>query len=307
MAFRFRQLQAFHAVIETGTVSGAAKQLGISQPGVSNLLAQLEHSAKLDLFDRIKGRLAPTPEAMVLFREVDTLVRGLEHVNQTVTDLQNQRAGQLQVVSSHATAFGFLPAEIARFVADKPDLSIAFHSQYSAKIQEWVSAGLFEIGLCELPLLSDGLDSKVFHIEMRCALPIHAEVAQCAELTPERLHDYPFIVMGADHMVTRRLREAFHNAGASLRVRCQTDLFRNELSMVREGVGAALIDPFTLASDPGGPVVVRTFRPRILLDLVLITARGRPLSSVGREFRDSLELSLSAYATNDDLADGSKL
>ena len=56
--------------------------------------------------------------------------------------------------------------------------------------------------------------ARSFHIEMRCALPINAEVAPCAELTPERLRDYPFIVMGAEHMVTRRLREAFHNAGA---------------------------------------------------------------------------------------------
>ena len=63
MAPRFRQYQAFHAIIETGTVTGAAEALGISQPGVSNLIAQLERQTKLTLFERARGRLVPTPEA----------------------------------------------------------------------------------------------------------------------------------------------------------------------------------------------------------------------------------------------------
>ena len=147
----FRQFQAFHAIIERGTVTAAAEHLGISQPAISNLLAQLERSTKLKLFERTRGRLVPTPEAQVLFDEIDTVVRGLDHVNQAVVDLQNQTAGQLQIATSHALAFGFMPAEIARFSAGRPNLTIAFQSQYSSKIQEWVTAGLFEIGICELP------------------------------------------------------------------------------------------------------------------------------------------------------------
>ena len=117
----FRQFQAFHATIEHGTVTGAAEHLGISQPAISNLLAQLERRTKLRLFERSRGRLLPTPEAVVLFDEIDTVVRGLDHVNQAVVDLQNQRAGQLQVATSHALAFGFMPAEIAAFSKQRPN------------------------------------------------------------------------------------------------------------------------------------------------------------------------------------------
>ena len=88
MAPRFRQYQAFHAIIETGTVTGAAEALGISQPGISNLISQLERQTKLKLFERQRGRLMPTPEAAVLYQEVDTVVRGLDHVSQAVVDLR---------------------------------------------------------------------------------------------------------------------------------------------------------------------------------------------------------------------------
>ena len=101
MSLRFRQLQAFHAIVELGTVTKAAIHLGISQPGISNLIAQLERQTKLSLFERRSGRLVPTPEADILFREVDTVVRGLDHVQQAVTDLQNKQAGQLQGASPH--------------------------------------------------------------------------------------------------------------------------------------------------------------------------------------------------------------
>ncbi len=284
MAVQFRQLQAFHAIIEAGTVTAAAEQLGISQPGMSNLLAQLERQTNFKLFQRRKGRLVPTPEASVLYREIDTVVRGLDHVNQAVVDLQNQKTGQLQVASSHALAFGFLPQEIARFAEDKPSLTIAFQSNYSSKIQEWVAAGLFEIGICELPLINDGLQARLFHFETLCALPEDSELAAERSLTPKLLDGFPLIVMGADHMVNRRAREAFHSDGAHWRPRCHTDLFRNALSMVKQGVGAAFIDPFTLSSDSGEGYVVRPFRPRIQLDIAIVTAKARPLSSIGTEF-----------------------
>jgi len=297
---QFRQFQAFHAVIETGTVTSAAEQLGISQPGVSNLLAQLERQTGLKLFHRSKGRLVATPEASVLYREIDTVVRGLDHVNQAVVDLQNQRTGQLQVASSHALAFGFLPQEIARYVRDKPALSISFQSNYSSKIQEWVAAGLFEIGICELPLLHDGLARRLFFFETLCVLPENSALAAHDVITPKHLNGHPLIVMGADHMVNRRTREAFHSESAHWRPRCHTDLFRNALNMVKQGLGAAFIDPFTLAGDSGDGCIVRPFRPRILLDIALVTARARPLSSVGAEFSETLGRRMAEVAVREE-------
>lgn len=292
----FRQFQAFHAIIQRGTVTAAAEHLGISQPAISNLLAQLERGTTLKLFERARGRLVPTPEAMVLFEEIDTVVRGLDHVNQAVSDLQNQKAGQLQLATSHALAFGFMPAEIAEFTRNRPNLTIAFQSQYSAKIQEWVAAGLFEIGICEMPVRQEGLAQRHFHFETACVLPAGSDLAAHGAITPRLLDGIPFIVMGTDHMVSRRTREAFHSAGAGFRIRCHTDLFRNALSLVKQGVGAALIDPFTLSADDGAGYVVRRFDPAIRLDMVVVTAKDRPLSAIGRQFLDQVIPRMEAVA-----------
>lgn len=296
MNLRFRQLQAFHAVIEFGTVTGAAERLGISQPGISNLISQLEHQTRLKLFERSKGRLVATPEAGVLFQEVDTVVRGLDHVSQAVSDLQNSQVGQLQVVSQHSMSFGFMPRLIAKFAKNKPELMISFQSQYSPKMQEWILAGLFEIGVCELPILHDAFNVHHFCFETRLAMHTDNPLAKHEILTPALLADEPLIVMGPDHMTHRRAREAFHNAGIAWLPQVHTHMFKNMLSFVKEGMGVSLLDPFVVAFDEGGGFVTRRFQPKITMEMAVITRRSRPLSVLGKEFLELLLVELETYA-----------
>lgn len=295
MNLRFRQLQAFHSVIETGTVTGAAAILGISQPAVSNLLHQLERQTRFKLFERDRGRLRATPEANLLFREIDTVVRGFDHVTQAVIDLQNKQAGQLQVASQHSMSFGFMPKLIAEFARDRPDMSISFQSQYSSKVQEWVISGLFEIGICETPLLHDGLVAHPIRVETSVALPAGSPLAQHEVLTPALLEGAPFLVMGPDHITHRRLREAFVQAGVPLKTRVHAQLFKNLLSFVKEGMGVALLDPFVLDFDREGGFVSRRFRPKILMEMAVITSATRPLSAIGQEFLALLRSELQPY------------
>lgn len=62
-----RQLEVFYAIMQTGTVSGAARSLHVSQPNVTRILAHTEQQLGFGLFERVKGRLVPTVEAKTLF------------------------------------------------------------------------------------------------------------------------------------------------------------------------------------------------------------------------------------------------
>lgn len=299
MALRFRQLQAFHSVVETGTVTGAAAALGISQPGISNLIAQLERQTKLKLFERAKGRLIPTPEADVLFRETDTVVRGLDHVAQAVVDLQNNKAGQLQVATQHSISFGLMPKLIAGFAANRPDMTISFQSQYSSKVQEWVVSGLFEIGICEMPHLYDSLNYIPMQVGTLLAMHPDNPLAKHDILTPELLADEPFIVMGPDHMSHRRAQKAFHAAGLQQKIRVHSHLFKNLLGFVKEGMGVSILDQFVLDYDGEGGFITRPFKPDIMIDMAIITSKTRPLSTIGQEFLTLLIAELGDFILSD--------
>ena len=65
---RLRHIEVFHAIMQAGTISGAALLLHISQPAVTKVLQHCELQLGMPLFDRVRGKLYPTPEAQRLFR-----------------------------------------------------------------------------------------------------------------------------------------------------------------------------------------------------------------------------------------------
>ena len=69
MAINLRQLEAFRAVIITGSITGAASYLHVSQPAVSRLIADLEHSIGFALFERRNRRLHVKPEGEIFYRD----------------------------------------------------------------------------------------------------------------------------------------------------------------------------------------------------------------------------------------------
>ena len=294
MNLRFRQLQALHKVVESGTVSGAAEQLNISQPGVSNLLSQLEHTCQLKLFNRLKGKLIPTNEGLVLYNEIDTLVRGLAHVEQSVIDLQNKQMSKLQIASIHALSFGFMQSQIAQFSKQYENISVSFQSQYSQKIQEWIDVGLFEIGVSEMPVSLGLFNTSVFQIETLCAIPSGHPLASHEVLTPDLLSGEPLIIMGPQHMVTRRAKEAFRKVGARWNPVVHTHLFANKLSFIKEGMGVGLVDEISLRNDSSDRFVTRPFAPSVNLDVAIITSKSRPISDTGQAFLSQLESHLGA-------------
>ena len=66
--------------------------------------------------------------------------------------------------------------------------------------------------------------------------------------------------MGSDHMAFHRVREAFFAAESRLNIRGHVHLFRTALDFVKRGMGAAFVDPFTLAEDDGAGYVSQPFK-----------------------------------------------
>ena len=60
---RLRQIEIFYHVYRVGTISGAAQALNVSQPSVSKVLRHAEDQIGFELFQRVNGRLEPTPAA----------------------------------------------------------------------------------------------------------------------------------------------------------------------------------------------------------------------------------------------------
>ena len=123
-----RQIEAFKAVIENGTVSRAALVLSISQPAMSKLIAHLEGDTGLRLFNRLKGRLAPTEQAMRLYDEIDRIFAGVHQVANAVDAIRREEQGRLAIGVMPALAGSFVQRATTGFLKSRPNVFCSVQS-----------------------------------------------------------------------------------------------------------------------------------------------------------------------------------
>ena len=97
MDISLRHIEVFRAIMQAGSVTGAARLLFTSQPTVSRELARLETLSGLRLFDREGGRLLPTAQALLLLEEVERAYVGLERINSVAQSIRRFEHGQLSL------------------------------------------------------------------------------------------------------------------------------------------------------------------------------------------------------------------
>ena len=94
-----RQIEVFRAVMEAGTVTGAATRLHVSQPAVSKQLRALEEDLGFAVFDRAHGRLIATAEAHALYDQAERVFTGVDQLQRFGRDLNEAKHGHLVVAA----------------------------------------------------------------------------------------------------------------------------------------------------------------------------------------------------------------
>src|SRR3546814_6538313 len=89
-----RQMEVFHAIMQTGSVTAAARVLHVTQPAVSAVLKHCEEQLGLKLFERTGGRLQPTREAEAIFPDIAGVFGQLEEVKDLTQDLAAGRRSE---------------------------------------------------------------------------------------------------------------------------------------------------------------------------------------------------------------------
>lgn len=130
-----RALKTFLAVCRANSISGGARLLNISQPSVSNAIAQLEQSLGVHLFERSRTGIALTAEGQVLFRRAEAMDGLLRDTEEELRLARNGLAGPLRIGGTPGALVSLLPRtirlleeKVGRFalhVVEKPDHELA--------------------------------------------------------------------------------------------------------------------------------------------------------------------------------------
>jgi DNA-binding transcriptional LysR family regulator len=285
MRFNLRQIEVFRAVMVTGSISGAARLLAVSQPAISRLLAYTEDRLGLKLFERVKGRVRPTPEAKRLFAEVDQVHQGVLRVNHLAQELRERGTGGMHVVASPSVGQAFVPEAICRFRRHFPDLRIEFEILTLPELVARVSANRVDLALSVLPVDEPTIvDTKLLEGRLRVILPRGHELASLPEITPADLAPYSLIGFGPQTPYGLHIERALAARGASLRFHTVVRFTPVACSLVQAGAGVGIVDEFVIRGGTWSKIEARPFLPHTRMHVHLLRSRLEPLSRIAQEF-----------------------
>jgi len=285
-----RQVEAFRAVMLSGSVTEAAAVIGVTQPAVSRLLRDFQALLNMTLFERRGTGLIPTAAASALFTEVERSFVGLDRIAAAAEEIRGRRTGTLRIAALPALANGFLPRLAGRFLIDRPNLNLSFFGLISPLVIDWTLNNQCDVGFAEVPIAHAGLSSVRLPALARVAiLPEGHRLTAKARLRPADLEGETFVSLSAGSASRYLIDQVFTDADVRRVLRVETSLSEIMCGLVSASLGVAICDPFTAREFDGRGVVTRPFEPRIAFEFAAVFPPQRSPSPVAMDLVEVLK------------------
>lgn len=279
-AMRLRHLEIFHAVMQSGTVKGAASLLHITQPAATRLLQQAERHLGFSLFDRVKGRLVPTHEARLLYPEVEQLYLKLDTIRRLARNLADGENAMLRILCVPALAQDWLPDALAAMQRKYPQARFAVRTLHSRQIAESLALREADLGFAfEAPDHPAIAAEAIAHGHLVCVGTQSGTGISLAQLARRTVID-----LDPEDPLGRALHGARLAQGLEFESRVLVHSYHAAIAMARQGLGSALVDSFTgrIAERAGGLHAV-PITPPIELAVHAMRCRDQTSSALARQ------------------------
>lgn len=285
----FRQIEAFRAVIIAGTASRAAELMNITQPAVSRLIGELESSVGFPLFDRVKGRLVPTPEADIFYRDVETSFRGLDRLRSSAARIRDFGSGHIRVASLAATGSTIVPRAVRRFREVFPQAIVTLSIMSSASVRNHVVDGEFDLGLAADEVDLSGVEHQVFgSFPALCAIPPGHALAAKKVIRPEDLDGVDYVALSPEDRARLQLDRLCEGAGAKLNLVIETPFAITACALALEGVGVGIVNPLAVDGFAERGLILRPFEPAVYFKSYLLFRPDMQKARLVRAFVSAL-------------------
>lgn len=283
------------AVIQHSSMTRAAKELGVSQPAVSRLLTDLGQNLGFSLFDRKNGQLVPTQEVRFLQSDIQRvldLMGQIGEVSQSITEL---KTGHIRIACLPGFATSHLPTVVAKFLKDRPGVSITIEPDRPERILEWMIDEQFDFGITDGFRGHPSVISTDIDVRTVCIFPNEHHLEACTEITPHDLSRDKIIHTRRDSEFFKNLTDAFLDADVPLKTLVETRQFIAACELVSLGIDVAIVSELDALKFIGKEIQARPFKPLLTHRLSLLRPMSKQLSAISLEFISAFTSSLEPF------------
>lgn len=282
---RLRQIEVFHAIYTTGSISAAARQLHVTQPAVSKVLHHTQAQLGLTLFELVRGRLVATEHAHALHREVGEIHDRLAALDKAVVHLRQLAGGLLRVAAVPSLGQHVIPATVSALRKAHPQLGVDVQTVH----HDEVVRRLLERD-CELAIVYDPLPQPRLQIQAvtrgeLMALAIPGELGPSGSpISLEQLQGRPMVGLDSSGPLGNLFNAAVDRAGLALSPLVTSQTYAIGAALTAQGEGPCVVDEFTARGHNGAGLSLHPLTPALAFDVSCVHLEDRPLSAAAQRF-----------------------
>jgi DNA-binding transcriptional LysR family regulator len=297
---KLKHVEVFNAIMLSGSVSGAARLLHVTQPAITQTLQHAELQLGYALFTRQRNRLVPTAEAQALYPEVLKLVTQLESVRRLAKALHAGVKAELRLLVVPSLAVRALPDALRQFRHRYPQLPVSIRTLHSHDITEAIALREGDVGIVYGTTQHPSVQTVPIATG-RLVCVSQAQVQAPAATPRPRTGTRRSTVDLADVMRAGCIRINEHDPiGAMLAELCaHHDVASSEgitvqthhiaMVLAEQGFGPAIIDSFTAAATTSDSLEVRTVVPEVPVSIQALIPQGGRSSKPAQDFIEAFK------------------
>ena len=292
-------LNAFIAIAETGSFSGAAERLFLTQPAISKRIASIEQQLKLRLFDRLGREVSLTEAGRALLPRAYQILNVLDDTRRALNNLNGEVSGRLTLATSHHIGLHRLPPLLREFTRTYPKVALDIQFLDSEVAYDEILHGRAELAVITLapephsliravPVWDDPLDFVV--------APEHSLTRQKA-VSMADIARHPAVFPGGNTFTHHIVHRLFEAQGLTPNIAMSTNYLETIKMMVSIGLAWSVL-PRTMLDEQVASIAL----PGIQLtrQLGYIVHTERTLSNAAHAFMTLLDAQVDTFAPQTD-------
>ena len=272
-------------VARRGSITAAARALGLTQPAATRRLQLLEEEFQAPLLARGRKGVRLTEAGRLVAVEGEALLERYERLVADVAKLQRLEVGAVRIGGGATAVSALLPELIRRFRGLYKDIVFEVREAGSREIAAAVLREELDLGLVTLPVQSDGLDLLALRRDRIVLVAPKGHLFAGKRVAPSALNGEALIGFEAGSAIRRLIDDALAKKGIAMQVVMELRSIQSILRMVDLGLGLAFVSSLGVTKET---VVVDVPGLRIDRTLAVATKRGRPLPAAAAAFLKQL-------------------
>lgn len=283
------RLELFLAVLDSGGVARAAQARRLSQPAVSEHLRGLEAFFDVRLFERAGRGVRPTAAARLIEPFVRQALGLVTSAEQAAIELRGLRAGAVAVGASTTPGTYLLPEVLGRFHTAHPQIALTLRIGDTREVEQWVAAGLVEIGVIGAAPLRRGLAAEPWvKDELVAIVARRHRLARRRTLPGAALAGEPYISREEGSSTRAVADRFFAESGVTLRRVMELGSTEAVREAVAAGLGVSIVSRHAVRTRDPRVVAIRLQGRQWVRDLLVIRRQGAPLSPAAARLGEML-------------------